>query len=167
MSGILPPRTGIPTTYKGVRMRSRLEARWAVMFDLLEWGWEYEPIDLRFYVPDYLIEGKLLFEVKGNEEDFAAAESKIIASGWTAEAIIAGSSIDGSIIGRFLEWQGDEPQWGAAEIFFCISCGRPSLKCAEGSWRCRLCGETEGHVGDWDPRDAWVASANRVQWRPE
>ena len=33
----------IPTTYRGIRMRSRLEARWAAFFDRLGWEWEYEP----------------------------------------------------------------------------------------------------------------------------
>ncbi len=39
--------------YAGVQFRSRLEARWAAMFDLLGWPWEYEPVDLDGYIPDY------------------------------------------------------------------------------------------------------------------
>lgn len=42
-----------PTMYKGVQFRSRLEARWAAYFDILGWGWEYEPIDLNGWVPDF------------------------------------------------------------------------------------------------------------------
>lgn len=45
----------IPTTYKGVRMRSRLEAKWAAMFDQMKWSWEYEPIDLDGWIPDFLV----------------------------------------------------------------------------------------------------------------
>lgn len=44
-----------PTTYKGVRFRSRHEARWAVFFDVMGWGWEYEPIDLNGWTPDFRI----------------------------------------------------------------------------------------------------------------
>lgn len=44
-----------PTTYKGVRFRSRHEARWAVFFDVLEWAWEYEPIDLKGWSPDFRV----------------------------------------------------------------------------------------------------------------
>lgn len=33
----------IPTMYKGIQFRSRLEARWAVFFDTLGIEWEYEP----------------------------------------------------------------------------------------------------------------------------
>lgn len=49
----------IETTYKGYRFRSRLEARWAVVFDTLGWQWEYEPegFDLPSgpYLPDFRV----------------------------------------------------------------------------------------------------------------
>lgn len=46
----------IPTTYAGVNFRSRLEARWAAMFDLLGLEWDYEPpIDLAGWIPDFSI----------------------------------------------------------------------------------------------------------------
>jgi hypothetical protein len=44
---------GHTTKYKGIRFRSRLEATWAAFFDLLEWKWEYEPVDLNGWVPDF------------------------------------------------------------------------------------------------------------------
>lgn len=44
-----------PTTYAGVRFRSRLEARWAAFFDLAGWSWEYEPADLAGWSPDFLV----------------------------------------------------------------------------------------------------------------
>src|SRR5580658_3875763 len=44
-----------PTTYAGVNFRSRLEARWAAFFNLLGWQWEYEPVDLEGWVPDFEI----------------------------------------------------------------------------------------------------------------
>lgn len=48
----------IETVYKGYRFRSRLEARWAVFFDVLGIEWEYEPegFDLGGgvrYLPDF------------------------------------------------------------------------------------------------------------------
>jgi hypothetical protein len=45
----------IPTTYGGIEFRSRLEAKWACFFDLICWPWEYEPIDLDGYIPDFVI----------------------------------------------------------------------------------------------------------------
>lgn len=57
---------GIPTLYKGVQYRSRLEAKWAAMFDLLGWRAEYEPFDLPGWIPDFALIGEstVLVEVK-------------------------------------------------------------------------------------------------------
>lgn len=57
----------IPTVYKGIRFRSRLEARWAALFDAMSWPWTYEPFDLDGWVPDFeaTIDGVVrLVEVK-------------------------------------------------------------------------------------------------------
>lgn len=45
----------IPTHYNGIDFRSRLEAKWARFFDLLGWPYEYEPIDLSGYIPDFVL----------------------------------------------------------------------------------------------------------------
>lgn len=45
----------IPTVYAGVQFRSRLEARWAAFFDVVGWPWEYEPLDLAGYIPDFVL----------------------------------------------------------------------------------------------------------------
>jgi hypothetical protein len=47
----------IPTYYKGIRFRSRLEAKWAATFDAMQFTWEYEPLDLNGWIPDFLIIG--------------------------------------------------------------------------------------------------------------
>jgi hypothetical protein len=51
----MQPIPAIPTRYAGVNFRSRLEARRAAMFDLLGWRWEYEPLDLNGYIPDFVL----------------------------------------------------------------------------------------------------------------
>lgn len=72
----------IPTFYKGVYFRSRLEARWAVIFDRLgiDWHYETEGYDIQIdegitirYLPDFQLRGgsircpdPLFVEVKGN-----------------------------------------------------------------------------------------------------
>lgn len=43
------------TLYNNIKFRSRLEARWAAFFDLCEWEWEYEPIDLKGWTPDFRV----------------------------------------------------------------------------------------------------------------
>lgn len=61
----------IQTEYNGRKFRSRLEARWAVLFDDLGIDYVYEPQGIEFedgtkYLPDfYLPELKAWFEVKG------------------------------------------------------------------------------------------------------
>ena len=56
----------IPTLYKDVQFRSRLEAKWAAFFDLLGWPWDYEPFDLNGYIPDFILHlhEPVLVEVK-------------------------------------------------------------------------------------------------------
>lgn len=62
----------IPTVYKGISFKSRLEARWAVFFDALaiKWFYEYEGYQLPsgWYVPDFwLPEFRMWVEIKPNE----------------------------------------------------------------------------------------------------
>lgn len=46
----------IPTVYRGIQMRSRLEAKWAAYFDLRgDIQWEYEPLDYNGWIPDFTI----------------------------------------------------------------------------------------------------------------
>ena len=71
----------IETVYRGIRFRSRLEARWAVFFDSLGICWQYEMEGYRsgsvYYLPDFKTDDILgaassFFEVKpkwpGREE---------------------------------------------------------------------------------------------------
>lgn len=48
-----PNIPAIPTVYKGTEMRSRLEAKWAAFFDAVGLPWEYEPIKLDGWWPDF------------------------------------------------------------------------------------------------------------------
>ena len=65
------PIRSIPTKYKGVIFRSRLEATWASYFDFIGAAWAYEPEAYTFgrsasYLPDfYLPETNTWFECKG------------------------------------------------------------------------------------------------------
>ena len=60
----------IETRYKGCRFRSRLEARWAVAFDVMNVPWEYEPEGFELpdgarYLPDfYLPDERTHVEIK-------------------------------------------------------------------------------------------------------
>lgn len=50
----------IETIYKGRRFRSRLEARWAIFFDSIDIGWEYETEGFQIGNTKYLTDFKLL-----------------------------------------------------------------------------------------------------------
>jgi hypothetical protein len=57
----------IPTVYKDIEFRSRLEAKWAAFFDAAGWRWEYEPFDLNGWIPDFVLNPgikSVLVEVK-------------------------------------------------------------------------------------------------------
>lgn len=85
---------GIPTTYRGLNFRSRLEATWAAFFDLVEWEWRYEPRDLKGYIPDFVLRWNrpLLVEVKGESglEALRQYAPKIVASGWDGDFLLVG-----------------------------------------------------------------------------
>lgn len=44
------------TVFKDVLFRSRLEAKWAAMFDICGWRWQYEPVDLPGWSPDFYLD---------------------------------------------------------------------------------------------------------------
>ncbi len=52
--------SGVETTYKGERMKSRLEARWAMFFDAMGIAWRYEPELFKLpsgaYCPDFRLQ---------------------------------------------------------------------------------------------------------------
>lgn len=87
------PFAAHPTRYGGVLFRSRLEATWAAFFDLLEWRWEYEPFDLKGWVPDFMLRGQhnALVEIKPITEPDADTIDKIMkAAGYQFPLILGG-----------------------------------------------------------------------------
>ncbi len=92
----------IPTMYRERYYRSRLEARYAALFDALEWPYEYEPIDIagrrRGYIPDFLVTwdtSTLLVEVKPYTLPFGAdalATCMRIADAWDGHALLVGAT---------------------------------------------------------------------------
>ena len=87
--GIAPIRT----LYKGVTFRSQLEARWAAWFDWRRIGWEYEPVQMGNWVPDFrMVTGdeEICAEVKPVDEFPADVAEKIDRSDWKGRAMILG-----------------------------------------------------------------------------
>ena len=82
----------VETKYNHVVFRSRLEAKWAAMFDLLGWQWTYEPTDFNGWLPDFAIWGKqtVYVEVKPVVEFPQDVADKIDGSGCLDEVLIVG-----------------------------------------------------------------------------
>jgi hypothetical protein len=128
-----------PTTYNGVEMRSRLEARVAAFLDAQGFIWEYEPRAFASgfdqYLPDFAIEGivspfvpvdpphRLYLEVKGEIGDQAtrdaiAARMQIIHASEPGAALAFASEEeleDGLLLVR---WP-DQRVWRAAVLVVC------------------------------------------------
>jgi hypothetical protein len=155
----------IPTRYKGINMRSRLEARWAAMFDLWGWRWEYEPLELHGYVPDFLVhlDTPLLVEVKPAVARDASVEEtirKIEASGWPGDAWIAPLSP----LGAYRGWmRAATPDWDDAYLFGCAS---HLGICSSWSGRCLVCG-SRSYESDASAfiSACWAEAGNLTQWR--
>jgi len=153
--------SAIPTTgINGIRFRSRIEAQWAEMFTKLGWEWEYEPIDLKGYIPDFILKfphRHVLVEVKGdtdikNIEQYA---DKIVKSGWDGEFLLVCSVLPeiaeddnnisigllGGVIGC------EEPIYPTydggdyARLSTCESCKNTTFYSHNYTWTCRYCGE--------------------------
>jgi hypothetical protein len=166
--------TAIPTVLDGRRYRSRLEARWAAVFDRLGWPYEYEPVDLEGYIPDFVLGfyRPLLVEVKPILvfEDFLGHIGKIERAGWDGEALLVGARLfEGSVLGMLGERLDGDWEWDAAMAMRCRQCGRPSLYHRSVGWQCRVegCYVGNGHVAEPGEvfADAWLEAGNVVQWR--
>jgi hypothetical protein len=145
----------IPTTFKGVTYRSRLEAKWACTFDLLGWAFEYEPFDLNGWIPDFALlwNEPLLIEIKPFlklDDQWLAVEQKISSALPPHEVLILGAiptfsmGLSGPTVGRLRETEdtygGSDPDgWTHGELTCCPKC-LLSVTSNEGSWHCRQCG---------------------------
>ncbi|MBM3273038.1 helix-turn-helix transcriptional regulator [Candidatus Kaiserbacteria bacterium] len=169
----------IETKYNGILFRSRLEAKWAAMFDLLRWGWTYEPTDFDGWMPDFAIHGnKIIYvEVKPVTEFPEEVAEKMKGSGckeqllilgmitprcsWTDQPMIGwlSSDCEGFALAPFGRWTGSD------RIGFCHSeCGfddRISGKYDGGSWG------SGGEVTHDEIDALWREASNRVRWQPK
>lgn len=180
----------IPTKYKGIQFRSRLEARWAAMLDLLCWPWDYEPIDLQGYIPDFIVgfpERPLLVEVKPIlcAAEFAQYEEKLEQSGWQHESLIVGAKLFSATdyacmslgwLREIVDAQGldkldasnpNSGWWDMCTVGWCAS--HWGISHQYGMYNCRYCGVNEGNPlterGD-EVESLWREAGNVTQWRP-
>jgi hypothetical protein len=171
----------IPTAYKGINFRSRLEAKYAVMFDELGWRWEYEPIDLKGWIPDFVIEGvkPIYVEVKPIfkfDESLGAEIANALALKWEDdypgdfphEALIVGASLpqnNFSCPGLGWLWEG---YWSPSHVFE-LPAGGYDLCHDTNTYRGRITGYYDsGYLLDApDLAAMWAKAGNAVQWQSQ
>ena len=170
----------IPTIYRGVYFRSRLEAKWAAMFDLAGWRWCYEPIDLNGYIPDFSLQGvpdPILVDVKPYFNETAlrlrAEELGPILRGRTEEILFLGADLIVAVEGNLCLGLVTERAGGGMGVdglepaapIVCVDCGSIGFCNAIHSYHSRICGHN-GQQQLWDVDSAWKSATNTVRWRP-
>lgn len=174
---------GIPTTYKGTRFRSRLEARWAAFFDLLSWPWVYEPFDADGWIPDFLIEGPapVLVEVGPciDRTDYEAKAADGASRYLDLPTLILGVSPTPSFATRGFGGAGaglltNDGDWddtlADAAWATCRHCSQFGVFHTVGSYRLRACGDADGdnhlgYLGAPELQYLFRRAGTDVQWR--
>jgi len=109
----------VPTRYAGVMFRSMLEAKWAAFFDILGIDWQYEPCTIAGWMPDFLVAGWWLAEVKPiemtsmrivNEPEFQKAIRPF-------DTLLLGNG-PGDALGLLVRWKDDAvfPRYLVADV---------------------------------------------------
>jgi hypothetical protein len=151
-----------PTVYRGIQMRSRLEAGFAAWLDRREFTWSYEPrcfaIATSQYLPDFVIPKAIAtWEYLGHDIgdvttwrdlyvevrprlDLVEARrlTTIVQASEDAHLLYASPDlrwVDGAVL------DGEEE---GAVIFDCRECGKTTIAARSDSWQCRRCGAHDG-----------------------
>jgi hypothetical protein len=187
MDGFNYSMKAIPTTFAGVRMRSRLEARWASFFTECGWRWTYEPFDTEGWAPDFTLHmpaGDIYVEVKPVVTPNVISVFREVAAplvcGVGAKALLVGSNLnfangnDAAVIGLGIDGLGD---WDDIGIGCCggdssgdlCPGGMVGMSTVNLGWSCWACGRYDGNPAH-DAVDAgvdvkWANACNRSQWR--
>lgn len=167
---------GIPTTYRGRRYRSRLEARWAAFFHLLGWDVEYEPFDCKGWIPDFAIVGAkqtTLVEIKPTAAFLPDIVAKIDAADRDHDLALLGYALPehGGCLGWLGEFSGRQDRcWGLAP--FGRFGGRKIIGFCHDQMNHhdRITGNYDGNFGNGpfhknETAALWDQAANIVQWR--
>ena len=142
----------IPTTYKKIKFRSRLEARYALFLDTLsiKWFYEYEGFQLsngKWYLPDFFLpevglrsstQGTYL-EIKPTEEKMN--ESSDLFDHFVGSLVIAvGTPPEDSWSGSWLYEHHSEGLDNYMSLAECIKCHKMKIEfCESNYWTCPYC----------------------------
>lgn len=180
----------IPTIYKGVRLKSRLEGDVAFLIDNLGYEWLYEPQSYLLengihYLPDfYLPKLKLFIECRGYETDKGEAQisgfAKMIADGKIGQDLIKQPKIPQGVCNEHIDYFVIGPdkctfyectvRYGVSKnedvtLCECKKCKRWFFVGTIGSYQCRNCGEWDGDNHISDMRWLWYTDALLIGYR--
>jgi hypothetical protein len=130
----------IETVYRGIRFRSRLEARWAVFFDTLGIPYEYERegYDLggTMYLPDFwLPKQDCYIEIKGSPPTDAEREKASLLASHSGKNVYLFSGQIPEVVGWFQDLFFEKDAYGY-EVFFPLGgVDAPHVWCV-----CEYCG---------------------------
>ena len=186
MDGFNSSMKAIPTTFAGVRMRSRLEARWAAFFTNCGWKWTYEPFDTDGWAPDFTLHmpaGDIYVEVKPvltpHVRSVFIAVAQPLVSSVGARALLVGSSLDfmngsAAFIGVGIDQLGDHDDIGIGHCGGSAISGlcpneMVAMSTTNLDWSCWVCGRYDGNPAR-DSIEAgvdalWADACNETQWR--
>ena len=140
--------TAIDTIYKGYRFRSRLEARWAMFFDLagVAWRYEVEPLLVNGepYLPDFQLNfpgfhQPVYLEVKPNTGNGFRWPRVYLAGKCSREHEWRGDAADAG------DWNSENSDWARAEKFVTMN-GASFLKCGPFPANCHGCRDDSPHA---------------------
>jgi len=171
----------IPTIYRGITFRSRLEARWATFFDAVGADWRYEPQGYEAggvaYLPDFWLPsvasrgalGGVFFEVKPDVPDeYEKMKARMLAFGSGRPVIIAACEPKLPEREHLLEYVSNERgNWEDDGLHFakCADCGQVNIGYFVRDRQCGTC-----RIGLSDPYESTLMQARaefneRARWR--
>jgi len=178
----------IPTKYKGIQFRSRLEAKWAAFFDLMNWKWQYEPCDFNGWIPDFAIYGSksvVYAEVKPTVVFLRDIANEIDSSGCDNEVLLLGETCpipephhdsfwcDVCALGWIREANGGDSETGVIEwewqpCMFTKLNGKHGFCASDGTWTDRISGVYDKRSWCFPSlktiQQNWALACNSSQW---
>lgn len=143
-----------PTTYNGIRFRSRLEADFARWFDENGMLWSYEAEGYRLanglsYLPDFFLPAqRAWFECKGVMLDEDEAKILQLAHESNLDVFVGSHIYRDEVLLQVVDMYNDNPVMYQGEILLakCNRCEKVWLMTEYGGWACRICGNYDGNA---------------------
>jgi len=155
--------TAIRTKYNNVWFRSRLEARWAAVFDLVGWKWNYEPFDLNGWIPDFQLDIPITKGTMKGSEDYYGSPDVLVPNPLVEVRPVDKEEYSGTPARAFETPRIEKATNGQGEVFLLGSY-------IEAAWRVPDLGDWGASMNIWvapygKEEQIWREAGNKVQWQ--